>query len=40
MRVLTLDFDGVISDSAPEAFAVALRTYPIYLSIQMNIHQD
>ncbi len=27
MRVLALDFDGVISDSAPEAFAVALRTY-------------
>jgi phosphoglycolate phosphatase-like HAD superfamily hydrolase len=27
MRVLALDFDGVISDSAPEAFAVALRSY-------------
>jgi phosphoglycolate phosphatase-like HAD superfamily hydrolase len=27
MRVLALDFDGVISDSAPEAFAVALRTF-------------
>jgi phosphoglycolate phosphatase-like HAD superfamily hydrolase len=27
MRVLALDFDGVISDSAREAFAVALRTY-------------
>lgn len=27
MRVLALDFDGVISDSAPEAFAVALDTY-------------
>jgi phosphoglycolate phosphatase-like HAD superfamily hydrolase len=27
MRVLALDFDGVISDSAQEAFAVALRTY-------------
>jgi phosphoglycolate phosphatase-like HAD superfamily hydrolase len=27
MRVLALDFDGVISDSAPEAFAVSLRTY-------------
>lgn len=27
MRVLALDFDGVISDSAPEAFVVALRTY-------------
>ena len=26
MRVLALDFDGVISDSAPEAFAVSLRT--------------
>ncbi len=27
MRLLALDFDGVISDSAPEAFSVALRTY-------------
>jgi phosphoglycolate phosphatase-like HAD superfamily hydrolase len=27
MRVLALDFDGVISDSAPEAFSVAIRTY-------------
>ena len=27
MRLLVLDFDGVISDSAPEAFAVALRAY-------------
>jgi len=27
MRVLALDFDGVISDSAPEAFVVALRTF-------------
>ena len=27
MRLLALDFDGVISDSAPEAFVVALRTY-------------
>ena len=27
MRVLALDFDGVISDSAPESFVVALRTY-------------
>jgi phosphoglycolate phosphatase-like HAD superfamily hydrolase len=27
MRVLALDFDGVISDSAREAFAVAVRTY-------------
>ena len=26
-RLLALDFDGVISDSAPEAFVVALRTY-------------
>jgi phosphoglycolate phosphatase-like HAD superfamily hydrolase len=26
MRALALDFDGVISDSAPEAFVVALRT--------------
>jgi phosphoglycolate phosphatase-like HAD superfamily hydrolase len=26
-RALALDFDGVISDSAPEAFVVALRTY-------------
>lgn len=27
MRALALDFDGVISDSAIESFAVALRTY-------------
>ena len=27
MKLLALDFDGVISDSAPEAFAVALLTY-------------
>jgi len=27
MRVLALDFDGVISDSAPEAFVVALRAF-------------
>jgi phosphoglycolate phosphatase-like HAD superfamily hydrolase len=27
LRLLALDFDGVISDSAPEAFVVALRTY-------------
>ena len=27
MRVLALDFDGVISDSAGESFLVALRTY-------------
>jgi phosphoglycolate phosphatase-like HAD superfamily hydrolase len=27
LRLLVLDFDGVISDSAPEAFVVALRTY-------------
>ena len=27
MKVLALDFDGVISDSAVESFAVALRTY-------------
>jgi len=27
MRVLALDFDGVICDSAPECFAVALDTY-------------
>jgi phosphoglycolate phosphatase-like HAD superfamily hydrolase len=27
IRLLALDFDGVISDSAPEAFAVALRCY-------------
>jgi phosphoglycolate phosphatase-like HAD superfamily hydrolase len=26
-RVLALDFDGVISNSAPEAFVVALRSY-------------
>ena len=27
LRLLALDFDGVISDSAPEAFVVALRTF-------------
>jgi phosphoglycolate phosphatase-like HAD superfamily hydrolase len=27
MQLLALDFDGVISDSAPESFIVALRTY-------------
>jgi phosphoglycolate phosphatase-like HAD superfamily hydrolase len=27
MKLLALDFDGVISDSAPEAFLVALRSY-------------
>jgi phosphoglycolate phosphatase-like HAD superfamily hydrolase len=27
VRVLALDFDGVIADSAPEAFAVALRSF-------------
>jgi phosphoglycolate phosphatase-like HAD superfamily hydrolase len=27
MRALALDFDGVISDSAPEAFRVAMQTY-------------
>lgn len=27
VRALVLDFDGVIADSAPEAFEVALRTY-------------
>jgi phosphoglycolate phosphatase-like HAD superfamily hydrolase len=27
LRLLVLDFDGVISDSAPEAYVVALRTY-------------
>jgi phosphoglycolate phosphatase-like HAD superfamily hydrolase len=27
VKALVLDFDGVIADSAPEAFAVALRTY-------------
>jgi phosphoglycolate phosphatase-like HAD superfamily hydrolase len=27
VAILALDFDGVISDSAPEAFLVALRTY-------------
>jgi phosphoglycolate phosphatase-like HAD superfamily hydrolase len=26
-RILALDFDGVISDSAPECFWIALRTY-------------
>ena len=27
LRLLALDFDGVISDSAPESFVVALLTY-------------
>ena len=27
VQLLVLDFDGVVSDSAPEAFVVALRTY-------------
>ena len=27
MKALVLDFDGVISDSAPESYIVALRTY-------------
>ena len=27
MKALALDFDGVLSDSAPEAFVVAVRTY-------------
>ncbi|MFQ5417683.1 MAG: hypothetical protein ACE5FL_11610, partial [Myxococcota bacterium] len=27
MRLLALDFDGVLSNSAPEAFVVALRCY-------------
>lgn len=27
MKALILDFDGVISDSAPEAFVMAVRTY-------------
>ncbi len=27
MQALALDFDGVISDSAPESFVVALRAY-------------
>ncbi len=27
VKLLALDFDGVISDSAPEAFLVAMRTY-------------
>ena len=29
MKLLVLDFDGVVSDSAPEAFVVALRTYAV-----------
>jgi phosphoglycolate phosphatase-like HAD superfamily hydrolase len=29
LRLLALDFDGVISNSAPEAFVVALRTYVV-----------
>ncbi len=29
MRLLALDFDGVIADSAAEAFVVALRTYRV-----------
>jgi phosphoglycolate phosphatase-like HAD superfamily hydrolase len=32
LRLLALDFDGVISDSAPEAFAVALLTYTELIS--------
>jgi phosphoglycolate phosphatase-like HAD superfamily hydrolase len=32
MRMLALDFDGVISDSAPESFAMALRTYAAFRS--------
>jgi phosphoglycolate phosphatase-like HAD superfamily hydrolase len=32
MRALALDFDGVICDSAREAFVVALRTYRALLS--------
>jgi len=31
-RVLALDFDGVISNSAPEAFVVALRTFVLLRS--------
>lgn len=31
MRALALDFDGVISDSAPESFLVALRTWDALL---------
>ena len=31
MRLLALDFDGVISDSASESFVVALRTYLAFL---------
>ena len=27
MKLLALDFDGVISDSAPECFVVGFRTY-------------
>jgi len=27
LKLLSLDFDGVISDSAPESFEVAMRTY-------------
>jgi phosphoglycolate phosphatase-like HAD superfamily hydrolase len=33
MKALVLDFDGVISDSAPEAFVVALRTH-------VDLHPD
>ena len=29
MKALVLDFDGVIADSAPEAFVVALRTHTV-----------
>jgi phosphoglycolate phosphatase-like HAD superfamily hydrolase len=29
VKILALDFDGVISDSAPESFAVAMRTYAL-----------
>lgn len=31
MRVLALDFDGVIAESAPEAFVVSLRTFAAML---------
>ena len=30
LKVLALDFDGVISDSALESFVVALRTYEAF----------
>jgi len=35
MRVLALDFDGVLCDSAREAFVVALRTYRRVLSREL-----